>query len=60
MLELAVHPQVPNILTSDDGEYWKAVRSAAAPCFSASNMKKVGGPTVAAHTQHSLLHCLGP
>jgi hypothetical protein len=41
-LETAVWPQRPNILTSDDDGYWKAVRQAAAPCFSMSNMKQVG------------------
>lgn len=42
-LESGVWPKRPNILTSDDDPYWRAVRQAAAPCFSMSNMKKVGG-----------------
>jgi hypothetical protein len=42
-LESAVHPKTQNILTADDGDYWKAVRQGAAPCFSVTNMKKVGG-----------------
>ena len=41
-LESAYWPKRPNILTSDDDGYWKAVRQAAAPCFSMSNMKQVG------------------
>jgi hypothetical protein len=32
----------PNILSSGDNAYWRAVRQAAAPCFSMSNMKQVG------------------
>jgi hypothetical protein len=32
----------PNILTSGDTAYWKAVRQATAPCFSMSNIKQVG------------------
>jgi hypothetical protein len=42
-LEAAVHPKTQNILTADDGDYWKAVRQGAAPCFSVTNMKKVCG-----------------
>eukprot|EP00878_Enallax_costatus_P014325 GHUV01014984.1.p1 GENE.GHUV01014984.1~~GHUV01014984.1.p1 ORF type:complete len:220 (+),score=33.31 GHUV01014984.1:428-1087(+) len=40
-LEKATIPPTPNIVTSEDGPYWKAVRHATAPCFSASNLKKV-------------------
>ena len=36
-------PSVPNIFSSADDAYWKAVRQAAAPCFSISNLKQVGG-----------------
>jgi hypothetical protein len=42
-LENGTKPKVPSILTSPDGDYWKAVRQAAAPCFSMSNLKQVGG-----------------
>jgi hypothetical protein len=35
-------PSVPNIFSSADDAYWKAVRQAAAPCFSMSNLKQVG------------------
>jgi hypothetical protein len=35
------HPRRPNILSSADDKYWKAVRQAAAPCFSVTNMKLV-------------------
>jgi hypothetical protein len=38
----AGEPKRPNIITSDDDAYWKAVRQAAAPCFSMSNLKQVG------------------
>eukprot|EP00879_Flechtneria_rotunda_P005512 GHRR01005805.1.p1 GENE.GHRR01005805.1~~GHRR01005805.1.p1 ORF type:complete len:446 (+),score=181.55 GHRR01005805.1:1961-3298(+) len=30
-----------NILTAEDGPYWKAVRQGAAPCFSSTNLKKI-------------------
>lgn len=40
-LESAIKPKLPNIVTAEDGDYWKAVRQGAAPCFSVSNMKKV-------------------
>lgn len=40
-LETAIQPRMQNILTADDGDYWKAVRQGAAPCFSSTNMKKV-------------------
>ncbi len=40
-LEQFVIPNMPSILTSDDGPYWRAVRQATAPCFSATNLKKV-------------------
>ncbi|KAF6256430.1 cytochrome P450 [Scenedesmus sp. NREL 46B-D3] len=40
-LEIGTVPHMPNILTSADGAYWKAVRQATAPCFSISNLKKV-------------------
>jgi hypothetical protein len=49
-LELGTQPQMPNILTSPDDAYWKAVRQATAPCFSISNLKQVtvwGGGGVA-------------
>jgi hypothetical protein len=36
------NPPLPNILTSGEDAYWRAVRQAAAPCFSMSNMKQVG------------------
>jgi hypothetical protein len=42
-VELSIQPRNPNILSADDGDYWKAVRQAAAPCFSMSNLKQVGG-----------------
>jgi hypothetical protein len=44
-MEIFTRPQRPNILTSEDhpnGDYWRAVRQAVAPCFSMSNMKQVG------------------
>jgi hypothetical protein len=41
-VELSIQPRNPNILSADDGDYWKAVRQAAAPCFSMSNLKQVG------------------
>lgn len=41
-VEMSIQPRNPNILSADDGEYWKAVRQAAAPCFSMSNLKQVG------------------
>lgn len=41
-LEAAVKPKLPSILTVEDGDYWKAVRQGAAPCFSVTNMKQVG------------------
>jgi len=41
-LEAAIKPAMPNILTSPDSPYWKAVRQGAAPCFSNNNIKKVG------------------
>jgi hypothetical protein len=41
-MEIFTRPQRPNILTSDDGDYWRAVRQAVAPCFSMSNLKQVG------------------
>jgi cytochrome P450 len=41
-LELGTEPKMPNILTSPDDAYWKAVRQATAPCFSISNLKQVG------------------
>jgi hypothetical protein len=40
-LETGVRPKRTNMLTSPDDGYWKAVRQAAAPCFSMSNMKQV-------------------
>ncbi|WIA30909.1 hypothetical protein OEZ86_000961 [Tetradesmus obliquus] len=40
-LELGTEPKMPNILTSPDDVYWKAVRQATAPCFSISNLKLV-------------------
>ncbi|WIA20759.1 hypothetical protein OEZ85_005126 [Tetradesmus obliquus] len=40
-LEKALTPSLPSILTAADGPYWKAVRQAAAPCFSISNLKNV-------------------
>jgi hypothetical protein len=40
-LEAAIQPKMQNILTAEDGDYWKAVRQGAAPCFSVTNMKKV-------------------
>eukprot|EP00775_Hariotina_reticulata_P009275 gene9275-9440_t len=40
-LEAAIKPAMPNILTSEDSPYWKAVRQGAAPCFSNNNIKKV-------------------
>lgn len=42
-LEGAVRPRQRNIVTSEDGDYWRAVRAGTAPCFSMSNLKKVGG-----------------
>jgi hypothetical protein len=42
MMEIFTKPQRPNIVTSDDGDYWRAVRQAVAPCFSMSNLKQVG------------------
>jgi hypothetical protein len=41
-LELGTEPKMPNVLTSPDDAYWKAVRQATAPCFSISNLKQVG------------------
>jgi hypothetical protein len=41
-MEIFTRPKVPDILTSNDDAYWKAVRQAAAPCFSMSNLKQVG------------------
>jgi hypothetical protein len=32
-----------NIVTAGDDAYWRAVRQAAAPCFSMSNLKQVSG-----------------
>lgn len=40
-LEKAIQPSMPSVLTAEDGPYWKAVRQAAAPCFSNSNLKNV-------------------
>ncbi|KAF6250905.1 cytochrome P450 [Scenedesmus sp. NREL 46B-D3] len=40
-LEKALKPSLPSVLTATDGPYWKAVRQAAAPCFSMSNLKNV-------------------
>lgn len=40
-MELATRPHLPNILTSPDNAYWKAVRQGVAPCFSATNLKQV-------------------
>jgi hypothetical protein len=40
-LEKAVQPKQRNIVTTEDGDYWKAVRQGTAPCFSMSNLKKV-------------------
>jgi hypothetical protein len=42
VMEIATRPQAANILSAADGDYWRAVRQAAAPCFSMSNMKLVG------------------
>jgi cytochrome P450 len=47
--EVGTKPHKPNILTSPDDAYWKAVRQATAPCFSISNLKQVrrrGGSAV--------------
>lgn len=41
-LEIAIKPKQRNIVTTEDGAYWKAVRHATAPCFSITNLKKVG------------------
>jgi hypothetical protein len=40
-LEVAVQPKQRNIVTAEDGPYWKAVRQGTAPCFSMNNFKKV-------------------
>jgi hypothetical protein len=40
-MEIATRPQAANILSAADGDYWRAVRQAAAPCFSMTNMKQV-------------------
>lgn len=40
-MEISTRPKVPNIVTANDGHYWRAVRQAAAPCFSMSNLKQV-------------------
>ena len=40
-LEIAIKPKQRNIVTTEDGDYWKAVRQATAPCFSITNLKKV-------------------
>jgi hypothetical protein len=40
-LESSYSPKRPNILTSNEDAYWKAVRQAAAPCFSMSSLKQV-------------------
>lgn len=40
-LEGAVKGGHRNIVTTEDGEYWRAVRQGTAQCFSMSNMKKV-------------------
>jgi hypothetical protein len=40
-LEVAVKPKQRNIVTTEDGDYWKAVRQGTAPCFSMTNLKKV-------------------
>lgn len=40
-LEVAVKPKQRNIVTAEDGPYWKAVRQGTAPCFSMNNLKKV-------------------
>jgi hypothetical protein len=40
-LEVAVRPKQRNIVTTEDGYYWKAVRQGTASCFSMSNLKKV-------------------
>jgi hypothetical protein len=42
-MEIFTRPKVPNIVTANDGHYWRAVRQAAAPCFSMSNLKQVSG-----------------
>ena len=38
-LELGTSPHLPNVLTSEESPYWKAVRQTVAPCFSMTNMK---------------------
>ena len=40
-IELLVKPHLANILSSSDGPYWKAVRTAVAVCFSTGNFKQV-------------------
>eukprot|EP00775_Hariotina_reticulata_P010115 gene10115-10272_t len=40
-LENAVKPELPNIVTSAENAYWKAVRQGAAPCFSNNSIRKV-------------------
>lgn len=41
-MEIFTRPKRPDIVTSNDDAYWKAVRQATAPCFSISNLKQVG------------------
>jgi cytochrome P450 len=58
-IELGTQPRMPNILTSPDGAYWKAVRQATAPCFSISNLKqvsRVGGGYEVCFTDTAALH----
>jgi len=47
MMEAMVSPRKPNILSSTDSQYWRAVRQATAPCFSLSNLKQVGWKAMA-------------
>lgn len=42
LLSAGIYPKRLNLVTSPDGDYWKAVRQATAPCFSMSNLKQVG------------------
>lgn len=48
-LEKAVQPKQRNIVTTEDGDYWKAVRQGTAPCFSMTNLKKVRTATQQLH-----------
>jgi len=41
LLSAGIRPKRLNLVTSPDGDYWKAVRQATAPCFSMSNLKQV-------------------